>query len=314
MTKRWLMSLILGCLLLSLPAYAQTFEDGYQSYMRNQFPVAELQFKSALRKATADEDKAILLKFIGICQYMRGDKKNSQSSFIQALNADRSIAIEAEDVLDPGVITYFNAIKSHIGPELKKKKAQPPVAKATPAPAASPPRPKARKKPAKSKGSESIMGLNDNDVVEDKTRKVSVMQLLPFGFPQFYNDSYWLGSGVAALQVYSLYSILDANKTIKEREGLNQVVATKEGLTDEQRQAFFRENNSFVNKVKSQKDLAIISFSALWIASITESILMHRPPAKNLADPGPPAQSLSPLVQADSKGGTFGLLWQRQLK
>ncbi|RYZ58615.1 MAG: hypothetical protein EOP07_06510 [Proteobacteria bacterium] len=326
MTIRWFLSLILGLLLMSLPAEAQTFEDGYQSYVRNQFPVAELQFKNALRKATADEDKAVLLKFIGICQYMRGDKKNAQTSFVSALNSDRSIAIESEDVLDPSVISFFVSIKSRMGPEIKKKPKPAPVAVSKPtfqtqtqSQAQNPsPKPKAKKKSAKVKGSESIMGLSDsNVVVDDKSRKLSFTQFLPFGFPQFHNDSYWLGGGVAALQVFTLYSMMDADKTIKDRSSLNGVVANKEGLTEEQRNAFYSENNAFIKKVKDQKNLALAGFGVIWIASITESIFFHKSPSNKNADMGsqaPIAQSLRPIFQASSQGATYGLSWQTELK
>lgn len=270
MTKRWLMSLILGCLLLSLPAYAQTFEDGYQSYVRNQFPVAELQFKNALRKATVDEDKAVLLKYIGICQYMHGDKKNAQQSFSQALKSDASITIESEDVLDPSVITFFSGIKARLGPELKKKQKDKEKEKIAQSQAQSAaltkpqtppqsnfsqsPKSKTKAKKAKVKGSESIMGLADsNIVVDDKSRKISVLQFLPLGLPQVHNDKYLLAGGFAALQLFTLYSMFDADKTIKDRQALNGVVANKEGLTDEQREAFYKENNSFISKVSGQK-------------------------------------------------------------
>ena len=332
MTKSWLMSLILGCLLSSLPAYAQTFEDGYQSYVRNQFPVAELQFKNALRKATVDEDKAVLLKYIGICQYMHGDKKNAQQSFTQALKSDRGTTIESEDVLDPSVITFFSGIKARLGPELKKKQkaAQPPSVALDPAP--NPGKPKAQtqpqssfsqtakpktktKKTAKVKGNESIMGLADsNTVVDDKSRKISFMQFLPFGLPQVHNDKYFLAGGVAALQIFALYSMTDADKTIKNRHGLNAVVASKEGLTDEQREAFYSQNKSFVTKVKAQKNMAFAGFVTIWGVSIAESFLFPKSSSLGTAGPSSPQQRLNPIVQANNKGGTFGLSWQTELK
>ncbi|MBC7532491.1 MAG: hypothetical protein H7318_13030 [Oligoflexus sp.] len=332
MTKRWLMSLILGCLLLSLPAYAQTFEDGYQSYVRNQFPVAELQFKNALRKATVDEDKAVLLKYIGICQYMRGDKKNAQQSFAKALKSDSGITIESEDVLDPSVITFFSGIKARIGSELKKKQkaVQPPSVAFGSAP--NPGKPQAqtqpqssfsetakpktkKKKTAKAKGSESIMGLADSSiVVDDKSRKISFMQFLPFGLPQVHNDKYFLAGGVAALQIFTLYSMIDADKTIKDHRGLNAIVVSKEGLTDEQREAFYSKNNRFITKVKGQKNMALAGFVTIWGLSIAESFLFPKSSSRGTAGHSSPQQSLNPIVQANNQGGTFGLSWQAQLK
>ncbi len=321
MTKRWLMSLLLGCLLLSLQAKAQTFEDGYQSYVRNQFPVAELQFKNALRKANADEDKAVLLKFIGICQYMRGDKKNAQATFGQALYADRSIAIESEDVLDPSVITYFMGIKAKLAPELKKKQKQAPptVAKSTVPVPVNKPKPKPLKtRPTKSKSSDSIMGLSDGSLTtEERSKKISYMQFLPFGFPQFHNESYWIGAAFAAGQIFSIYSILDADKAIKGRQGLNDIVANKEGLSEDQRQAFYLENNNFIKKVQSQKTLALAAFGSLWAASVVESIWFHKGPLNRNADRDGSTsrnQNLTPIIQTGRSGRTFGLSWQAKIQ
>jgi len=86
----WLLAagLSLG-LMFAGQGQAQTFEEGYQSYMRNQFPVAELQFRAAVKKAKTKEDRAFIQKFIGICQFMRGDKKSAANSFFEALNSGR---------------------------------------------------------------------------------------------------------------------------------------------------------------------------------------------------------------------------------
>lgn len=312
MSPTWFYSLLLSLLLLSLPAQAQTFEDGYQSYVRNQFPVAELQFKNALKKTNADEEKAFILKFIGICQYMRGDKRNAGSSFTQSLNLDRSVQIDAEEVLDPTVVSFFNAIKSRMPPEVKRKpKAVAQASAPTPAPA---PKRKADKK--RKKKSESSLSLNDSNPLEDKPRKLSVLHFLPLGIPQFANNSYLIGTGFAGLQLFALYSMIDADKVAKERKDLNDVVRTKEGLTDEQRNSFYKENNAYIDELKKQKNLAVAGFGALWVISIAEGIINNKGPSHRSADdrPTPPASSLSPILQANSHGGGFGISFQTQLK
>ncbi|MBC7661849.1 MAG: hypothetical protein H7249_19325 [Chitinophagaceae bacterium] len=350
MTKFWFLSLILGCLLISLPLQAQTFEDGYQSYVRNQFPVAELQFKSALKKAGADEEKSFILKFIGICQYMRGDKKNSGQSFMQALTLDRNVQIDSDEVLDPTVVSFFNNIKSHLGPDTRKREKSAQAAEVSPESsgiATSQPQKSSSKnkvqpeasafstatasgtqasaknggtlkksKSRKKMRDESSLGLDSNVQISEKSRRLHFTQFLPFGFPQFHNDSYILGGGAAVLQVAALASVVSNNKTITDRQKLNTFVSTKPGLTDQQREDFYSANNKFIADVKQKKNLALFGFVAVWGASVAESILLHKSSAKStvLDLPIPPKQSLEPIIQADRRGETYGLSWQTELK
>ncbi len=327
MRHSWLMSLWLGCFFLSLPAFGQTFEDGYQSYVKNQFPVAEFQFKSALKNAPADEEKAFILKFIGICQYMRGDKKSSQATFTQALQLDHNVQIDSEEVLDPGVVTFFNGIKAKV-PQTKTDKKSVPAQQEEilPTPPNSdgtgnqlpPPKSSAPGQPLPSFGT---LGKQKKGKTAKKAAPsssgVSFTQFLPFGFPQYHNKSWSLGIGMTVLQLYSVYSFVDADKVIKDRTALNGVVASKPGLTDEQRNAFYADNNKFIKKVKNQKNMALASFGLLWGASIAESFLFHKTPAKTRsvgAEPIKPQQSITPVVEASRAGGSYGLSWQTELK
>lgn len=315
MSRTWFQSLLLSLMLLSLPAKAQTFEDGYQSYVRNQFPVAELQFKNALKKTNADEEKAFILKFIGICQYMRGDKRGAANSFTQSVQLDRSVQIDSEEVLDPTVVSYFNAIKSRVPPEAKKS---PKAVEASPAPQQQPKQIQQapKRKLTKKKRKNSSMALAaEMKSLEDKPNKIGIMHFLPLGLPQVANGSYILASGFAGLQLYSLYSMYDAQKVAKERSSLNVVVRDSEGLTEEQRQSFYKENNAYVDELKKQKNLAIAGFGALWVISVAEGIINAKSSGHRSADdrPIPPARSLSPILQANRHGGGFGLSFQTQL-
>lgn len=310
MSSTWIYTLLLSLLLFSLPAKAQTFEDGYQSYVRNQFPVAELQFKNALKRATASEEKAFILKFIGICQYMRGDKRNAGGSFQQSLSLDRTIQIDADEVLDPSVVSFFMQIKSRMPPEVKKK----PKAVAA-APVQTPGPSPVKKKVKKKKKSESSLNIAD-DQAFGKKRGIGILHFLPFGMPQIANESYLLGSGFAGLQLFAIYSIFDADKITTERQGLNEVVRTKEGLTDEQRDSFYKENNAYIGELKKQKNLALAGFSALWVISVAEGIINNKAPSAKTADDKPvlPQSTFAPIIQANRHGGGFGLSFQTELK
>ncbi|RZA23201.1 MAG: hypothetical protein EOP10_13390 [Proteobacteria bacterium] len=313
MSNRWFRNLLLSLMLLSLPAHAQTFEDGYQSYVRNQFPVAELQFKNALKKVSSDEEKAYILKFIGICQYMRGDKKNAASSMSQSVSYDRSIQIDTEEVLDPSVVTFFNGVKSRVPPEPKKKPKPAAVVEAPRQESAFQANPSPKKKSKKKKKSESSLSLAHEPQFDDKPSRIGVLHFLPFGAPQFANGSYLLGSGIAALQIYSIYSVLDADKVAKDRQGLNSVVRTKDGLTEDQRNAFYKENNDYIDELKKQKNYAIAGFGALWVISVAEGIINNRSSSSKSSE-APPESSVSPIIQANRHGGGFGVSWQKSLK
>ena len=313
MYPTWIFTILLSLTILSLPAQAQTFEDGYQSYVRNQFPVAELQFKNALKKASAQEEKGFILKFIGICQFMRGDKKNAGISFNQSLSMDRSIQIDAEEVLDPTVVTFFNQIKSRLPPEVKRK---PKPDKLAIAPALNPAQAPLKKKAKGKKKSQSSLGLTGDQTFEQKPRSIGILHFLPLGLPQFANSSYIMGSAFAGLQLFSLYTIGDAEQQSQERRALNKVVRLKEGLTDEQRNDFYRENDAFIDELKQQKNLAIAGFSALWVISIAEGIINNKGSATKTANDKvtPPNTTMTPIIQANSLGGGFGISFQTQLK
>lgn len=296
-TYLWIIMIWIG--LRPAAASAQTFEDGYQSYVRNQFPVAELQFKGALKKAKTDEDKAFIQKFIGICQYMRGDKKGANISFIQSVRLDSNVQIDEEEVLDPSVVPFFNSIKGKVNAEEKKRdkekekeREREKVASSPPPPRPVQPRPSPKKsqksaskssKSRKTNVSDSAMSLPDDTLVAEKSERSSFnyLHLLPFGAGQFANGSPILGSTFAAAEIAALYVFFDANNTIAERENLNTVVANKEGLNDQQREDFYKANNAFIATVKNQKNLALLSFFALWAAGSTESIL-HAPKKSNV--------------------------------
>ncbi len=282
----WILSEI-----FALRAYGQTFEDGYQPYMRNQYPVAELQFKAALKKVNTKEDQAFILKFIGICQYMRSDKKLAAASFFQAVSLDRGITVDESEVLDPGVISFFTALKSKWIKE-NRFVTPPPVAQAPAAPAqaaAASPQEKTSGASAKSqkvaKSSKMALAAKSQAKTRDPKQRdpdsrFSIAHLLPLGTGQFYNGSYILGSAFAAVEIFGIYRFLDLNNQIKERDELEVKVAQDERLTADQILTFNEENKTFISDLKSDRTAALGIFVGFWAIGIIEAIINAPQPEK----------------------------------
>lgn len=283
-------------------AYGQTFEDGYQTYMRNQYPVAELQFKAALKKAKTKEDMAFILKFIGICQYMRGDKKQAGTSFYQAVGYDRGLTVEESEVLDPGVLSFFESIKARWAKDQQHAAAMPP--KPQPAPAASPnpapptptptpaptPAPAAQAaqaktaaKPAQSSAKapskvalkakpKPLGSAHASEINHSDGSSFSFFHLLPFGGGQFYNQSYLLGSTFALIEAYGLYSYLNLQKKIKDRQSIEASVTADERFTPEQISTFVTENGQYIDDLKKDQSLSLALFLGTWAIGIGEAV------------------------------------------
>ncbi|MCX6128233.1 MAG: hypothetical protein NTX25_04115 [Proteobacteria bacterium] len=330
----WRVSLCL-CLSLSLGrvGYSQTFEEGYQSYMRNQFPVAELQFRNALKKAKTKEDRAFILKFAGICQYMRGDKKAAATTFYEAIIADKNVAIDEEEVLDPSVVSFFNTIKSkhhaqaesnsptkapaNQSPTVKATTPEPTLAsKATsPSPAAQAQTPAQAQAPinappprSKRKKKASGDGLGK---AEDDSRNISWVHFLPFGAGQFYNNSPILGSGFAGLELYLLYNYSSLTKKINEERSQNNQVNADPGISSDAKNDFIVKNLEFISSLNDEKQISGVAFFSLWIGGAAEALI--NAPRARPSDEHEPEDSSHNITKTsfqtawlpNKKGGTY---------
>lgn len=110
---------------VSVPSAAQSFSAGYAKYQKGDFFGAESVLKGALGKATAPAEKAKILKFIGISQFMQGKKSEATASFKEALGLAKDLVVKPSEVLDDAVVAEFNKTKASMAP--------PPPAPAVPA-------------------------------------------------------------------------------------------------------------------------------------------------------------------------------------
>ncbi len=303
-------------------ARAQTFEQGYQAYMRNQFPVAEIEFREALKTAKTKEDRAFILKFIGICQFMRGDRKGATVSFYQAVQSDRSLSIDEEEVLDPSVVPFFQSIKSHVPPEQATAPA-PQATTSAQTPTAAP--------PSSVPGSTAPGKVTTNKVTKKKLPKKETVEaesssntasgswlyLLPFGTGQFVNAQPWLGAGVAAGQTYALYRGFSLQKTLLQRSNLNTQVEQNDAYTPEQKAEFVVANNDYMEALRRDKNLAFASFFGLWIVSGVQAYLSNHsqsPSPSSSSSGASPEARLNTYWLPGERGGSFVLGWQSKLR
>lgn len=302
-------------------AQAQTFEEGYQSYMRNQFPVAELQFRAAVKKAKTREDRAFIQKFIGICQFMRGDKKSAANSFYEALGFDRNITIDEEEVLDPGVVSFFNVIKARWlnTPEGKASMMPTPVARPAPAAVAQAPKPAVQEVPPAPKAVApeakpaapvaKRKKTKDASKAEDSSRMFSWMHFMPFGLGQFHNESYTLGSAVAIGQVFAIYQYMSLDKQIADERAQSQQVADNPNILQAEKDQFILDNAGYIDGLTSDKNSAATAFAALYIAGVAQALIFA--PQSPSDDAGPETskktrrKAINTAWIPGSSGGTY---------
>lgn len=94
------------------PTYGQTFGSGYVKYQKGDFVSAESTFTQALKTAQNPGEKAKILKYLGISQFMLNNPTAAKTSFKEAISLVPSLKIDANEVLDEGVLELFNEVKS----------------------------------------------------------------------------------------------------------------------------------------------------------------------------------------------------------
>lgn len=103
--------LILFVLLLPSVSYAQSWKAGRASLMKNDFKNAKVQLSSALKAAKSETELAETYKYLGVAQFMSGNKNSATSSFQMAKNTNPGVKLTASEVIDESVIPVFNGVK-----------------------------------------------------------------------------------------------------------------------------------------------------------------------------------------------------------
>lgn len=107
----------MGCLLLLLlsisqVALSQAWKTGRSSLLRNDFKTARTQLTAAIRNSRPGQELAETYKFLGVAQYMAGDRKGAQESFGLAKANNPAVRLSAAEVIDESVIPVFNQTKA----------------------------------------------------------------------------------------------------------------------------------------------------------------------------------------------------------
>lgn len=106
---RFVRILILVLLYLPMTANAQAWKQGRTSIMKNDFKSALTQLKAALKASKSKTELAETHKFLGVAQYMAGQKSAATSSFQTAKNLNPSIQLTDGEVVDDSVLPIFKA-------------------------------------------------------------------------------------------------------------------------------------------------------------------------------------------------------------
>ncbi len=97
---------------LTNTALAQAWKPGQQLLMRNNAKGAEAQLKAALKKAKTRPELAETYKYLGVAQFMTGNKNAAVASFQKAKITNPAIKLKDNEVVDESVIPFFNAVKA----------------------------------------------------------------------------------------------------------------------------------------------------------------------------------------------------------
>jgi hypothetical protein len=106
-------SFVVFCLgfILHTTAQAQAYNSGRASLLRSDFSRAETQLLAATKSAKSKTELAETYKYLGVAQYMRGNKYQAIASFGRAKSINPAIKLTANEVADESVIPVFLAAR-----------------------------------------------------------------------------------------------------------------------------------------------------------------------------------------------------------
>lgn len=105
----WTLASAMWVLLPLRTAPAQSLAAGEVKYRKGDFAGAEKSLQQALPRTRNPREKAKVYKFLGISQYMQGNKSGASTSFRSALGNDPGLSVSPDEVLDESIISAFNA-------------------------------------------------------------------------------------------------------------------------------------------------------------------------------------------------------------
>jgi hypothetical protein len=113
--SRQIVSIVCVLLIIfSIPqtSMAQAWKPGRSSLMKNDFKSAKTQLSRALKTAKPGSERAETYKYLGVAQYMSGDRNGAVASFKMAKANNPRIKLTAAEVIDESVIPVFNSARA----------------------------------------------------------------------------------------------------------------------------------------------------------------------------------------------------------
>lgn len=92
-------------------ALSQAWKQGQASLMKNDFKSAKTQLTAALKKSRPGPELAETYKYLGVANYMLGDKNAATQAFSMAKASHSAVKLNASEVLDESVLVVFNRAK-----------------------------------------------------------------------------------------------------------------------------------------------------------------------------------------------------------
>ncbi len=103
MNRLWVISI----LFVTSKIFAATFSDGVRAYQQGDFKKSESALTEALKTTKNPKTRAEIFKYLGMTQWSLKSPAKATGSFSQARALNPTVSISNDEVLDPGVIGFF---------------------------------------------------------------------------------------------------------------------------------------------------------------------------------------------------------------
>ena len=127
MAKRLATQILLGAWAF-LPAQVTIADEqdrGFFALKKGRYEAAEKHFANALDSSGSSLETAKTLKLLGISQYMQGKRQAAARSIRRAKTIEPRLSLESAEILEPGILDFFNSIEAPRAPPTKKQRSRP---------------------------------------------------------------------------------------------------------------------------------------------------------------------------------------------
>ena len=269
------MMLALAIVVVDIPvAQAQSFEQGYQSFLNGDYRRARGLLNRGLRQTRDRYDRALIYKLLGITEYKLGSRSRAAGNFKKALKLDPAIKINREETKDRRVLQLFSQVKQSMRGGSRSSMR----------------RRGSRSRRSMRSMSPRSMAMRSSNTTADTSGNL-IINLLPFGLGQFQQGKTFLGAGLAVGQVIGLGLFFERSQAEAQanQDALDVINDYEQngadsGIDETQFLQYLDENEQFVLKARQEATLGLILFGGLYAGGVLEALL--NPPAPPMRSPG----------------------------